>query len=210
MTLGRSLIALLAGISFVASCVDAELGSVTQRLDGCDGSTESYIDENGEEVICVYTEEPSDDDASDDDDWGDDDWGDEDWSDDGWDDDGGTDTSDPCAASPELCGEGGEPPPPAATCRDTLFTREADGYAGSQEWARISAIEGARALAREACRNHKYYVGYFAYCDSGVPDQKGWSNANSFIRGCTVKPDNSWVCRGGSTVFCSDYTYHAW
>jgi hypothetical protein len=31
-----------------------------EQLDGCGGGVESYIDENGDEVICVYTEEPGD------------------------------------------------------------------------------------------------------------------------------------------------------
>lgn len=65
----------------VSCSLPESLGSQQQAV-GCDGP-DSYIAENGEEVICVYTDEPLD------------------------------PPEDPCLHFPEMCaGDGEEPPPP--------------------------------------------------------------------------------------------------
>lgn len=85
----------LSSCLLVAACTERgfDTSTVAQGV-GCDGP-DSYIDENGEEVICVYTDEPYD---PPDDPW---DWcssfpemcqGDGD---------------DPCVANPDLCNPGG-------------------------------------------------------------------------------------------------------
>jgi hypothetical protein len=88
----------LSSFLVIAACVEPvpDTNAVAQGL-GCDGP-ESYIDENGEEVICVYTDEPYDPppDESDgpppDEPW--------DW----------------CSSFPEMChGDTNEPPPPTDT-----------------------------------------------------------------------------------------------
>jgi len=80
----------------VTACVTTDLSSQAQEV-GCDDGVESYVDENGEEVICVHTEEPFDPDP-------------------------GADPGDPgepwdwCSSFPEMClGDDPEPPPPDPT-----------------------------------------------------------------------------------------------
>lgn len=183
------------GESEIADEHDAEF------RDGCDGA-EEYIDQNGEEVICVYTEEPG----------------------------GGGEAGggDPCWDYPWLCapggdedggeaggdggeaGGGGDGGNETGQCQNKLFSPVRSGSSPSQQQARINAIEAARAKGREECRADWYYVGWTgAYCDTGVPDNDEWSNANSWVYGCETV-DNVWTCTAHSTIFCRDYTYHGW
>lgn len=75
----------------LVACVTSPATSDTTQAVGCDGQA-SYVDENGEEVICVYTEEPYDP------------------PDDPWPGDPGDPFAEHCALFPELCVE--DPPPP--------------------------------------------------------------------------------------------------
>ncbi|HWB81483.1 MAG TPA: hypothetical protein VG755_41260 [Nannocystaceae bacterium] len=78
---GRTIGLTIAISALVAACVsgiDDEEADADFR--DCDGA-EEYIDENGEEVICIYTDEPGD---------------------------GGGDGSDPCWQFPWLCYPGGD------------------------------------------------------------------------------------------------------
>lgn len=56
----RSISCTFAVLLFAGCATDAALGVRQQADTGCSGD-DSYIDENGEEVICVYTDEPGDD-----------------------------------------------------------------------------------------------------------------------------------------------------
>ncbi len=80
----------LSSCLLVVACTDPAFDtSAVEQAVGCDGP-ESYIDENGEEVICIYTDEPYDPPPDEDEPpW--------DW----------------CSSFPEMCeGDGDDPPPP--------------------------------------------------------------------------------------------------
>jgi len=77
---GRAIAITIAISALVAACVSGiDDEDDAEFRDGCDGA-EEYIDENGEEVICVYTDEPG----------------------------GGGGSSDPCWDYPWLCYPGGD------------------------------------------------------------------------------------------------------
>ena len=48
------------GMLVLGACAVPELGTKQQADTGCVDGAESYIDENGDEVICVYTDDPGD------------------------------------------------------------------------------------------------------------------------------------------------------
>jgi hypothetical protein len=51
----------LAPLACLTACsAEAPAVTTTTQHVGCDGENESYVDENGEEVLCIYTEEPGD------------------------------------------------------------------------------------------------------------------------------------------------------
>ena len=205
----------IAILTSIGACVamDDDEGDAEFR-DGCDG-VEEYIDQNGEEVICVYTDDPGE--------GGGDEYGEDEY---GGDEYGGDDSSDPCWANPWLCssddwgddggyddggGEvGGGDDGGGGSCQNKLIIRVKDGTHATQHQARINAIEAARTQGRDDCRADSYYVGVLAYCDNGVPDNDPWSNANSSVHGCEQNKNLSWTCTAESTIFCNDYTYHAW
>lgn len=205
----RAVAIVIAMSAAIAACVTSvededEVDHDAEFRDGCDG-VEEYIDENGEEVICVYTEDHG-----------------------GGGDGGGNDGGgDPCWDYPWLCdpsdgggeaggdgggeaGGGGDGGGEQSGCYDKLFAPSRSATSSSQQRARINAIEASRAKGREDCRHDWYYVGWTgAYCDTGVPDNDEWSNANSWVEGCEYA-NLQWTCTAHSTIFCRDYTYHGW
>jgi hypothetical protein len=194
-----------------AACVTMDEDEDVEFRDGCEDGVEEYIDQNGEEVICVYTDEPGD--GGGDEEAGDDNsdpcWANpwlcsgDDWGDDGGYDDGGYDDGGGEAGG----GDGGD----AGSCYDKMFSAVRTGKHASQHDARIIAIEAARSKARADCTADWYYVGWLgAYCNAGVPDNEPWSNANSWVHGCTQGKDYKWTCTAESSISCEDYTYHGW
>jgi len=189
----------------IAACVtendaDDDEDHDAEFRDGCDG-VEEYIDANGEEVICVYTDEPGDNGGGGDPCW------DYPWLCYPGGDDGGGEVGGE-AGGEAGGGDGGDPGD--GGCYDKMFAPVRTGTAPSQQKARIKAIEASRAKGREDCRNDWYYVGWVgAYCDTGVPDNDEWSNANSWVHGCEQE-NFQWTCTAHSTIFCNDYTYHGW
>ena len=201
----RSIGLSIAIATSIAACVTMDDDEDDAEFrDGCDG-VEEYIDQNGEEVICVYTDEPGDDGGDDNSDpcWANpwlcsgDDWGDDDGDDGNYDDGGGE--------------AGGGDDGGGGSCHDKLFTPVRTGSHATQRQARINAIEGARTQGRADCRADWYWVGSWgAYCDTGVPDNDPWTNANSSIQGCEQGTNYSWTCTAQSTIFCRNYTYRGW
>ena len=191
----RSASLALATAGSITACGSMDEEDEAEFRDGCDG-VEEYIDENGEEVICVYTDEPGD--------------------------AGGDEIDDPCWVNPWLCsgddwgdsgggdvdggGEaGGGDDGGGGGCRDTMFFPVATRTHASQHQARIDAIEAARTQGRAGCRADWYWVGgWGAYCDTGIPDNHPWSNGNSWVRGCEHVTNLGWTCTAESTITCND------
>jgi hypothetical protein len=183
----------LSSCLVIAACVEPapDTNAVAQGL-GCDGPA-SYIDENGDEVLCVYTEDPYN--PPPDEPW--------DW----------------CSSFPEMCQDDPpEPSPPdtggggggdVAFCPTQERQGDGSGMSESNEAeARTNARAEAFKKATDACYQWFYFPQFPSYCERGY---HGYSDGFNITDSCVEPyPDTSpnyWRCSAKATVTCSGYTW---
>lgn len=195
---GYLLLAPIAAGTLLANACVTDAGpaetSAQQAVSGCNGAA-SYIDENGEEVICVYTEEPGDDPPDD---------PPVDWC--LWYPElcAPADPPDPCELDPDRCAPPADPPAEEAACTENRHIkvpgvgRNANEEEARQE-ARRSAMNAANTACQSAtyplllpfvCRGHGSKDDEFSYADGGCVGYR------------TTEPDPYYVCSTSLDIAC--------
>ena len=182
------------------------LSATQQHDDGCGPGIDSYTNEDGDEVICVNTEEPAGPCPTPDDcvvtvDPGD-----------------PGDPGDPCAAFPELCTpdptdpceldpDGCAPPvpDPNGVCPSRTIKREVERWNINRTAAKQRAETDAVNAAEEACTGDWFYLVPPTYCGDG--DNEGFTITSSSCVIQKLTGHSEWDCSATAQVTCN-YTFH--